>query len=223
MTSVDSKARDGGIGTIMKYFLFQAAHEASGGAVDVFTWTYDPMQGRNARVNLGHLGAICGFAGGLFEEDAYGSNTGAKQHSGNPTDRFHVVYNRTSAWAQAHFNGHVLHPSTEEVKKFAKTNQITFETPEANSAMPGEVNLRATDKFIVMPIPYDWDKLLVVDGQNGFKQATAWRSALREVFGHYFNHGWTAVDLIPNKSEHQNYILLCRDFDPNHPPAELLK
>ncbi|MCS6773945.1 MAG: hypothetical protein RMM31_06100 [Anaerolineae bacterium] len=72
--------RDKGIGEALK----QAQRRAVlAQGIRLITWTYDPLQARNARLNIGKLRAICR----TYIRDAYGPDP-----SGLPTDRFEVEW-----------------------------------------------------------------------------------------------------------------------------------
>lgn len=76
--------RDRGIGEALKQAQRQAVL-AQG--VRLITWTYDPLQARNARLNIGKLRAICR----TYIRDAYGPMTDPA-NAGLPSDRFEVEW-----------------------------------------------------------------------------------------------------------------------------------
>jgi predicted GNAT superfamily acetyltransferase len=66
--------------------LAQREHVLAQG-LDLATWTYDPLEGSNASLNIGKLGVICR----TYLRDVYG-DTGIQLHLGLPTDRFEVEW-----------------------------------------------------------------------------------------------------------------------------------
>ena len=66
--------------------LAQRAHVLAQGLA-LATWTYDPLEGSNASLNIGKLGVICR----TYLPDVYG-DTGIQLHLGLPTDRFEVEW-----------------------------------------------------------------------------------------------------------------------------------
>jgi predicted GNAT superfamily acetyltransferase len=76
--------RHRGVGEALK--LAQRAQALDQG-IDVMRWTFDPMQARNAWLNLGKLGAVID----RFERDFYGSMAD-EINRGERSDRFTVVW-----------------------------------------------------------------------------------------------------------------------------------
>src|SRR5206468_12161665 len=64
--------------------------EALARGVALITWTYDPLQVRNANLNLRRLGA----SAPEFQPDFYGITTSSLHH-GLPTDRLIVHWDRS--------------------------------------------------------------------------------------------------------------------------------
>ncbi|HEY9422907.1 MAG TPA: GNAT family N-acetyltransferase [Thermoanaerobaculia bacterium] len=85
MLAVNPVARDLGLGTRLK--LFQREILLPQG-IDEVRWTYDPLESRNAHLNLNHLGA--GIA--EYVEDMYAGEMGSELARGIGTDRFIVSW-----------------------------------------------------------------------------------------------------------------------------------
>ena len=85
MLAVSPEARDLGLGTRLK--LFQREILLPQG-IDEVRWTFDPLEARNAHLNLNHLGA--GIA--EYVEDMYAGEMGSELASGIGTDRFIVSW-----------------------------------------------------------------------------------------------------------------------------------
>jgi len=83
MLAVRESWRDRGLGNALKHAQRDAALERG---VDRITWTFDPMQTRNAYLNLEKLGVVAG----RYLEDFYGE-TSSPLHSGG-TDRLWVTW-----------------------------------------------------------------------------------------------------------------------------------
>ena len=81
-TGVLPAYRDRGLGFDLKLAQRQAALAKS---LDLITWTFDPLQGRNAWLNLRKLGAVCQ----TYIPDLYGEMNDAF-NQGLPSDRFNV-------------------------------------------------------------------------------------------------------------------------------------
>jgi predicted GNAT superfamily acetyltransferase len=81
MLAVDPAARDLGLGTRLK--LYQRDLLLPLGVEEV-RWTFDPLESRNAHLNLNHLGAEVAE----YVEDMYAGEEGSELFAGIGTDRF---------------------------------------------------------------------------------------------------------------------------------------
>ena len=81
MLAVDREARDLGLGTRLK--LYQRELLLPLGVEEV-RWTFDPLEARNAHLNLNHLGAEVAE----YVEDMYAGEMGSELRRGIGTDRF---------------------------------------------------------------------------------------------------------------------------------------
>lgn len=79
MLAVRPAFRASGLGTKLKWAQRDRALAAG---IHLITWTFDPMQAKNAHLNLNLLGATCGE----YVRNFYGITT-ASLHHGLPTDR----------------------------------------------------------------------------------------------------------------------------------------
>ena len=93
MTAVVPEARGLGAGRRMKWYQRRWCVEHG---MNWATWTFDPLQARNARLNLHHLGAVVHE----YQVDFYGVLGGVL--SGDlPTDRFVATWDLTGAHVRA--------------------------------------------------------------------------------------------------------------------------
>ncbi|UCF37907.1 MAG: GNAT family N-acetyltransferase [Acidobacteriota bacterium] len=84
MLAVLPGLRNQGIGRSLK----EAQRQALRGSVDRVTWTFDPLESRNANLNFNKLGVRFG----AYYVNFYGEETGSDLHAGLGTDRFLVVW-----------------------------------------------------------------------------------------------------------------------------------
>ncbi|MEJ2538433.1 MAG: GNAT family N-acetyltransferase, partial [Gemmatimonadota bacterium] len=80
--------RDRGVGRRLKHF---QRERVLGLGVDLMRWTFDPLESRNAYLNLGHLGAVVRE----YAVDMYGESD-SPLHRGLGTDRYVVSWELTS-------------------------------------------------------------------------------------------------------------------------------
>lgn len=151
--------------------------------LDLVTWTYDPMQSRNANLNFHTLGVICR----RYLPDFYGETPQLKLGPGIPTDRLLVEWPIKSARVQK---------KAEE--KEEKTIDLVF-MPKAlegygtedGSYHPGPVNLKLAAPVFLAETIRDVKSLQARPELIG-----QWQGTLREVLTHYFGRGYAIIDFI---------------------------
>ncbi|MEA3336719.1 MAG: hypothetical protein U9R25_12465 [Chloroflexota bacterium] len=184
MAAVVPEVQNRGLGFRLK--LAQRDHVLAQG-IDLITWTYDPLEGRNARLNLRKLGAVCN----TYLRDLYGEmRDGLNQ--GLASDRFRVDWQigddrvgqilglgrRRLTISQALAGGAVL------VNKPAADAEGLLQ-PAATNSIP--VNQR-----LLIAIPQDFQRLKGGD----LALARRWRAHTRALFEEAFAARYVAVDFL---------------------------
>jgi len=177
--------RDLGIGFALKRAQWQMVRRQG---LDHVTWTYDPLQSRNAHLNIHRLGAVCRN----YIREAYGAMLDGL-NVGMPSDRFLVDW-----W--------VLTPRVERRLEHARRDALGLEHfREAGVPSLYEVT-RAADGWLRPPerfappsgrmalaeIPSDLPAIR--DADPGL--AVAWRLFTREIFEDLFARGYLATDFV---------------------------
>ena len=160
-----------GIGQALK--MAQRRHAAARG-FERITWTFDPLQARNAYLNLHRLGAVARH----YHVDHYGPMDDAI-NAGLPTDRLLAEW-----WVD----------SDRAVPAEVPDGPWALScVPGADGApRPGPVIPDALDgDAALVAVPADIDRLRRVDPAAG----PAWRIALRAALSAAFRTGMAAVDL----------------------------
>jgi predicted GNAT superfamily acetyltransferase len=161
------------------------------------TWTYDPLEGPNAYLNLHKLKGIAR----VYKRNIYGEHFGAL-NEGMPTDRFLVEW-----WVEQISN---LKSQISKVKE----GEITrVEGSGAEQRLVG-YDLKSEDKAVRVEVPVDIQAMRKAD----VALAIDWRIKTREIFETYFRRGYVAVDFAREEhgSVQRNLYTLWR------PPAEWL-
>ena len=198
MLAVRPAQQSQGIGRALK--LAQRRHAAARGFAWI-TWTFDPLQARNAYLNLHRLGARAR----RYLVDHYGPMDD-EINRGMPTDRllaeWPVTEDRTTLTASASdtVSGAADAPPAADAASGAQTPPaaVPSDTPwllpaaAGGRLLPGTENpdaLRADVALVA--VPTDLDRLRA----HGGDAVGAWRTALRSALSSAFDAGMTAVDL----------------------------
>ena len=191
-----------GIGLLFKKEHYQKALTMG---VKKITWTYDPLLGPNANLNVAKLGGIVRE----YRTDVYGELMGGSELvSGIPSDRFWLEWfvseQTVTDRMQGSFQSHNRRPPINS----EPVNRITNTASDLQQMESFHLDKNAKQVLIEIPVDfqmiYDTDKELALD----------WRLKSREMFRAYFDTGFTVVDFyrVPSSSGHRNYYFLDNGF-----------
>jgi predicted GNAT superfamily acetyltransferase len=190
--------RDRGVGYALK--LKQREIVLTQG-IDLITWTFDPLESRNARFNFHKLGVTCG----VYARNLYGAMRD-KLNAGLPSDRFQVDWSLTSPRVQAR-----LRAEAEVLSASAlMSDGVPLVNPPvaADSLRPSAKAMAPTAIFgeerILIQIPSDFQSLKAKDGNL----ALEWRMHTRVLFEEAFAKGYLATDMLVEGG--RSYYLLDR-------------
>jgi len=168
MLGVHPDARDLRLGTRLK--LLQRELLLPLGVEDV-EWTYDPLEARNAHLNLNHLG------GEVVEyvEDMYAGEMGSDLARGIGTDRFIVRWRIASERVASALSGTL----PDESARFAGAPILGLEAAEEGSPLPEAPRVR-------VEIPANIQEVKAERPDD----APVWRQSTRRAIQHYFGRGY---------------------------------
>lgn len=179
MLAVREAWRGRGLGVRLKWAQREAALRRG---IDLITWTFDPMQARNAGLNLRRLGAtaseICA--------DFYGPTTSSLHH-GLPTDRLLVRWELSAPRVVERSSGPP--PAAAVDPGWPRVNEVTWTSERAVSSRP-RLDLEAP--AVLLEIPRDWDALCGADRA----EAATWQGHVTGALGAYLGRGYRAVDFL---------------------------
>lgn len=181
--------REKGIGYKLKE---RQKTEAEKMGYDMLTWTYDPLESRNAYLNLSKLRSICN----TYIVNSYG-NGEDELNKGLPTDRFKVEW-----WINS---GHVENPSPIKIDE-SSAFRVPHEKGEGGLPRLGDVDLSFSAKQISAPVPAFFQQMKKED----LGLAADWRMKTRTIFQRLFDAGYTAVSLIRNEDAPVHHYLLVK-------------
>ncbi|MGW8265224.1 MAG: hypothetical protein ACWGSQ_02585 [Longimicrobiales bacterium] len=191
MLAVRAGLRDQGLGTRLKQY--QREILLSRG-VRRMRWTFDPLQSRNAYVNLAKLGIVTGE----YVRDMYG-DTGSPLHRGGGTDRLVAFWEMDSDRVRRRLMG-LDTPS--DTATLAALPMVIPTGDDGIHPTPEEPVLGLDGPALLLTIPGEIDPMVADDT----RLAVQWREVTRSAFLHYFSRGYRATDLFPQGKVSQ-YLL----------------
>ena len=162
--------------------------EALSRGIGLITWTYDPMQARNAHLNLRRLGAMATE----FLDDFYGVTTSTLHH-GMPTDRLLVRWELNSPRVKERLSEGEP-PRSEPAPPFPRINEVEWRAGWPVSSDP-RLDLQAPE--LLLEVPPDWDVL----AKAAPRVAEDWHGKVRMAFTYYFGREYIAADFSPSEEK----------------------
>ncbi len=179
MLAVLPEERRRGLGARLKW---AQREEALSRGLKLITWTFDPLQVRNASLNLGRLGAVATE----FLEDFYGI-TSSSLHHGLPTDRLLVRWELDAPRVVARAGAGAAPPSMPP--SLPRINDVKW---QAGWAVSTEPRLELQDPSLLLEIPPEFDVL----HQSAPIVAAAWHDKVRRALRAYLGRGYVASDFV---------------------------
>lgn len=195
MLGIHPKYQARGIGAQLKEVQKQKASKMG---YSLITWTYDPLESRNAFLNLSKLHAVCS----TYVENCYGDMVD-DLNNGLPSDRFKVEW-----WINS--------PHVNEKQNIEVIEQPShFDIIYNEKGLPKIINVSSSLEAILqknnsgqilVPIPSNFQVIKKVD----FDLAVDWRLKVREIFKTLFHFGFAVCALKQNEKNSVNYYVLMK-------------
>lgn len=182
MLAVLADYQQRGVGVRLKW---AQREEALARGADLVAWSYDPLQARNAHLNLRRLGAHAVE----FLEDVFG--TGASGEAGLGADRLSVRWELDAPRVRELAAGPELPPTTA-APDGARINDVRW---QAGWPVSSEPVLDLEDARLLLEIPPDWEILT----RAAPRVAQGWQEKVRRAFKAYFGRGYAATDFAPTE------------------------
>lgn len=171
MLGVMPGVRDRGLGFRMK---LEQRRRVLAQGLDLVRWTFDPLQSRNARLNVAKLGCVIRD----YLVNVYG-DSGSRFNRGLETDRFVVEWWIRSRRVTGCLAGRAAPPPGPA------TPLLEGRPTKAGWRAPGPVR-KPSGRILSIEIPTDIDALK----RSDLALAQAWRRRTREAFQSAFRRGW---------------------------------
>jgi predicted GNAT superfamily acetyltransferase len=183
-----------GIGFTLKRAQWQMVRKQG---LDRITWTYDPLQSRNAHINIARLGAVCNtYLCSEYGEMHDGLNAGL------PSDRFQVDWWLNTRRVERRLSRRSRPILTLAHYRLADATLLEARLDRENKIHPSEEIPSFSGALSLVEIPSDFMSLKVVD----LSLARDWRFFGREVFERAFNAGYIVTDFLHEQGK-SYYVL----------------
>jgi predicted GNAT superfamily acetyltransferase len=184
MAGVARGHQDRNVGTLLKLAQRRQALERG---LNLITWTFDPLESRNARFNFHKLGVTCN----TFLANVYGEMRD-ELNAGLPSDRFQVDWRIASDRVEECIKG----AQENFVPSALRAEGVPLLNPpagvEGGLIQPARRIGTIDGSRLLVEIPANFQQIKARD----FATASAWRGHVRDLFEEVYRHGYTAVDLL---------------------------
>jgi predicted GNAT superfamily acetyltransferase len=179
MMAVDNRHRGQGLGHKMKLVHRELALQEG---VKSICWTYDPLQSRNAALNIARLGARVEE----YLRDCYGRFPSLIE-KGLPSDRFVVRWQIGSAHVARCLGAPALRTLDPGLPRINETRRN-----HAGFMVNRRLNLLFTAPRLLLEVPANTDEMRV----RALELARRWRLETRRMFQRAFESGCRVVDFV---------------------------
>ena len=202
MLGVLSSARDQGVGFMLKRAQWQLVRKQG---IDRIIWTFDPLQSRNANLNISKLGAVCN----TYYQDYYGELRD-ELNAGMATDRFRVDW-----WVNSRRVDRRLSRQVRRKLDFAHYSASGAQIVNRVSSELNGMVIPSQDNSL--DIQFGDDNILLVEIPARFPElsthapdlAAEWRNHTRKIFSDLFAAGYLVTDFVQLAGNHPRsfYVL----------------
>ncbi len=175
MMGIHPEFQGQGIGTRLKLAQRQAVQQQG---LDLVTWTYDPLEVGNARLNVHKLGAVCR----TYIPNLYGEIEGI--NAGLPSDRFQVDWYINSAHVERRL-------ARKDAGETAVPEHLIL-NPVVGNGRPPHTTKSPNEGRHFVQIPANIRTLKAQD----MPLAQAWRLHTRQLFTDLFAQNYSITDFI---------------------------
>lgn len=152
--------------------------------IDIIVWTYDPLEGRNATLNIEKLGGVvCSYA-----RDIYGHVQNPLQ-TGLTTDRFLLEWHLMSDRVRERVRGHYRRPRGEDWLSGEDVPLVNFAAWEGDIPRPLAADLEVEHNQVLVQVPPDLQRIKSYD----LDTARSWRTMTRTIFESYFRREYVVT------------------------------
>ena len=184
MLGIDPAYQGTGVGYLLKVAQREFVLEQG---LDYVTWTFDPLESRNAYLNVGKLGVVCQ----TYYRDYYGPLRDGL-NAGLPSDRLQAEWLLMSERVQRRLAGE---PSAPLASSAVQANAVRLES--SGFLVPGLLQLDIDTPDVQVEIPANYQDIKATD--PGL--AMEWRLVIRQVLEAYLIAGYVVAGFSSKESE----------------------
>jgi predicted GNAT superfamily acetyltransferase len=152
--------------------------------IDLIVWTYDPLLGINASLNIEKLGGIVRH----YARDIYGAVNNPLQ-MGLSTDRLLVEWELMSTRVRERIRSKAPRPRAEQWLAESQYSLVNYVTWEGDLPRPIASDLEMEEEVLLVQIPPDLNVIKKID----LNIARGWRESTRDIFETYFRRGYVVT------------------------------
>ncbi len=177
--------------------------------IDLITWAFDPLQSKNAHLNINKLGVIaCSY-----DINLYGESSSSKLHSGLGTDRLLAEW-----WLVSDRVKSIIECSASNSNSTPYANGMKINKTERGTQrllIPAKPDLTLTNEVLLLEIPDNIDEMK----DSNIEAARKWRILVQKTFLHYFNAGYyiNSFQVEREGKDRRIYYILKRLANPYKP------
>lgn len=152
--------------------------------IDIIVWTYDPLEGKNATLNIEKLGGIVRS----YARDIYGYVQNPLQ-TGLTTDRFLLEWHLMSDRVRERVRGHYQRPRVEDWLSGEDMPLVNYAAWEGDIPRPLAADLEVEQSQVLVQVPPNLQRIKRYD----LDTARHWRTITRLIFESYFKRGYVVT------------------------------
>lgn len=201
MAGVVPEARGYDVGYRLKLFQRQYVQKQD---LALITWTYDPLEGRNAMLNIAKLGGIAHkYYFNLYGEWNDGINRGL------PTDRFEVEWWINSERVSSFVEAGRERPRLAAIRASGATQLLAAEFDANGVPHPVTIDSPSGDLPLILEVPADFQTVKIAS----MDLAAEWRRVTALLFTRLFGEGYIVYDYLSELEgdRRRNFYLLARN------------
>jgi predicted GNAT superfamily acetyltransferase len=203
MMGVVPKYRERGVAEALKR---QQREIALDQGIALVTWTYDPLESRNAYLNIAKLGAICR----TYIRNLYGELQDSL-NAGLATDRFEAEWWVRSPAVTSRLSEKAPSPLVTLEDMLKRGAAIVNEVDWDSAGLPATISWAPhREPFVLVEIPADFQEIK----QTNIKLARDWRLLTGALFEEYFEAGYVVVDFVSEVNDGRRRSFYVLEHEP---------